>query len=138
MSKINLNTDLSILLIRFSTALMFFHGLNKLLNGHDYIKQSLTEKGLPEILWIGVPIAEVLAPVLLLLGIFTRISGLLVAIVMLFSIYLAHSSDIFTINPDYGSPAIELNLLYFFAGLALFFSGGGKYALYQPNNKWLK
>lgn len=131
MNKISstLNPDLGILLLRIATGgLMLFHGVSKLIHGHDFIKESIVENGLPAFLWVGVPICEVLAPLLLILGVFSRISGLLIAIVMIFSLYLAHGMESFTIS-EHGGVSSELNFLYMFAGLALFFTGGGKYSL---------
>lgn len=133
-----LNTDLGLLILRLSTGgLMLFHGVAKLIHGHDHIRGILSEKGLPQFLWLGVPLTEVIAPILLVLGIFTRLAGLGVALVMAFSIVLAHLSDAFTIS-EYGGLAAELNLLFLFGGLTLFFTGGGKYSLYKPENGWLK
>ena len=137
-SSTNFNSNLGILLLRFATGgLMLFHGIAKLTHGHEHIKGLLAEKGLPQFLWLGVPLTEVIAPLLLILGVFTRLSGLGIALVMVFSIFLAHSADAFTIT-EYGGLATELNLLFLFGGLSLFFIGGGKYALYKPENDWLK
>ncbi|MBE9601557.1 DoxX family protein [Pedobacter sp. MC2016-24] len=133
-----LNSNLGILLLRMSTGgLLLFHGVSKLTHGHDFIKQTLAEKGLPTFLWIGVPVGEVLAPLLLILGVFPRISGLMIAIVMLFALYLAHGMSTFTLNENGGLDG-ELALLYMFAGLALFFMGGGKYVIYKSNKGLLK
>jgi putative oxidoreductase len=115
---------------------MLFHGVHKLINGHDFIKGILSEKGLPQFLWLGVPLAEIIAPVLLILGIFTRISGLSTAVVMFFSIFLAFGTKAFSLTP-YGGLLAELNILFLFAGLTLFFTGGGKYSLYKSKNEWL-
>lgn len=132
------NTDLGLLFLRIATGgLMIFHGTAKLIHGHDFIKGILAEKGLPQFLWLGVPLTEFIAPVLLILGLFTRLAGLGVALVMLFSIILAHPTDAFTLT-KYGGLTAELNLLFLFGGLTLFFTGSGKYALYRPANEWLK
>ena len=117
--------------------LMIFHGIAKLSHGFDFIKQSIIEKGLPAFLWIGVPVGEVLAPILLILGIFSRLSGLMIAIVMLFAIYLAHGLSAFTINENGGLDG-ELVLIYMFAGTAVFFLGGGQYVLHKARNEWAK
>ncbi|MCX2585623.1 DoxX family protein [Pedobacter sp. MR22-3] len=140
MNKISstLNPDLGILLLRIATGgLMIFHGIAKLFHGFDFIKQSLIEKGLPAFVWVGVPVGEVLAPLMLILGIFSRLSGLMIAIVMLFAIYLAHGMSAFTINENGGLDG-ELALIYMFAGIAIFFTGGGKYVLYKAGNEWTK
>lgn len=130
--------DLGLLILRLGTGfLLLLHGIAKLQHGHDAIKDMLTRKGLPEILWLGVPLTEVLCPVFLILGFFTRFSGLGIATVMAFSIYLAKSAEAFTLTRT-GGLSGELNLLFLCCGLALFFTGGGKYAVYRPGNQWLK
>lgn len=136
-AKASLNDDLGKLLVRMPTGgLMLFHGIYKLIHGHDFIKSSLTEKGFPEILWIGVPIAEVVAPILLILGIFGRISALLISTVMIFSLYLAHGIASFSLT-EHGGLEAEYNIYFIFVGLGIFFSGTGKYSIYKPENKWL-
>ena len=131
------NPDLGLLLLRITTGgLMLFHGMAKLIHGHDVIKAILKENGLPEFLWIGVPLTEVLAPFLLILGVFTRLSGLAISIVMLFAICLFFGTDSFSLS-QYGGLKSELNLFFLFAGLSLFFTGGGKYVLTRTQNNWL-
>lgn len=137
-SPSSFSLNFGILLLRLSTGgLLLLHGIAKLIHGHDFIEGLLAEKGLPQFLWLGVPLTEVIAPVLLILGVFTRLSGLSIALLIVFTIVLAHPTQLFTITQT-GGLALELNLLYLFAGLALFFIGGGRYSLYQPQNNWLK
>lgn len=130
-----LNADLGLLMLRIATGgLMVFHGINKLVNGHDYIIELLQQKGLPQFLWIGVPLTEVFAPILMVFGVFSRISGMGIAVVMLISMLLAHSSDALSVS-EYGGIVAELNLLYMFAGLAIFFTGPGKYTVNSPKRQ---
>ena len=132
-----INTDLGILFFRLSGVLMLPHGIKKMLSGHDFIKQLLAEKGLPELLWIGVPLCEILAPLLILLGIFTRISALMLVFVMLFAIFLTHTQSLVAFTKT-GALTLETNLFFIFTGIALFFTGGGRYSLYRPKNDLLK
>lgn len=132
------NIDLGLLMIRFAAFLMFFHGLSKLIKGHGGVRQHLADHGLPDFLWFGVPLAEVVAPILILLGIFTRIGGLLYVLVMGFAIYFTSWDNLFAINERSGALSIEANLLFLFCGLCLFFAGSGKYVLYKPGNYWLR
>lgn len=130
--------DFSKLILRLGIGgLMIFHGIHKLLHGHDFIQSSLHNKGLPEFLWVGVPISEVIAPIAIILGLFTRIASLLIVLVMLFSLFLAFGAETFTLTPHGGLKG-ELNLFYIFAGTALFFAGSGKYSVYRGNNIWLQ
>lgn len=130
------STNLGLLTLRISTGgLMLFHGVAKLIHGHDTIKGMLSEKGLPQFLWLGVPLAEIIAPLFLILGIFTRISGVLLVFVMIFSLYLAFGLGAFGLG-KYGGLNGELNLLFLFGGLTLFFTGGGNYSLYKSDKQW--
>ncbi|MCX8677301.1 DoxX family protein [Apibacter sp. B3706] len=128
-----MNSDLGKLLLRVSIGgLMVFHGISKLYHGHDFIKGMLTSKNLPEYLWLGVPLGEVFAPICILLGVFTRISSLLVAFTMLMTFYLVHGMEGFSLSQT-GGLKVELNLFYLLTSLALFFLGSGKYSVYKGN-----
>lgn len=138
MARRNNNIDLGLLILRLvSGLLMLPHGINKIINGHDKIRGMLSEKGLPELLWIGVPVAEVLGPLFIILGIFSRISGLLLVAVMLFSIALTSGLGAFAFGPTGGLKG-ELNLLFMIIGLVLFITGPGKYVLLTSSREILQ
>lgn len=125
----NINQDIGLLILRITVgSLLLFHGIKKVVDGHDFIKKVLAEAGLPEFLWVGVPVAEVIAPILLLLGIFTRNASLLIVFTMIMTIYLAYGWAGFELN-QYGAFKVELNLFFLFTALTIYFTGAGKYAL---------
>lgn len=131
-------SDLGLLLLRIGIGtLMLFHGLHKLINGHEFIKSVLNAKGLPDFLWIGVPFAEVLAPLLIIFGVFSRISSLLIATVMINSIYLAFGAAGFGLT-EHGGLVAEFNIFFIFASISLFLTGPGNLSLYKTDNRWLK
>lgn len=124
-----LNEDIGKLILRFSiAALMLFHGFTKLFNGIDGIKFLVTKAGLPEFVAYGVYMGEVVFPILIIFGLFTRISSLFFALTMVFAIFLAHSSELFVLGKT-GGLVIELPLLYLLASISLMFIGAGKYSL---------
>ncbi|MDK2064578.1 DoxX family protein [Aliarcobacter butzleri] len=124
-----LNEDIGKLILRVSIAvLMLFHGFAKLQNGIDGIKFLVTSAGLPEFFAYGVFLGEVVFPILIILGLFTRISSLFFALTMVFAIFLAHGSEIFALEKT-GGPVIELALLYLLASVSIMFLGAGKYSL---------
>ncbi|QXV67618.1 DoxX family protein [Mucilaginibacter sp. 21P] len=126
------------LLIRLSTGgLLLFHGAAKLSHGHSFIREILAEKGMPEWLWLGVPLTEVFSPVLLLLGVFTRMAGAGIALPMLITIFLAHMPGAFN-NTDTGGLMVELNLIYMSGALSIAFAGPGKFRVYNPSTYWLQ
>ncbi|MBN2598199.1 DoxX family protein [Labilibaculum sp.] len=128
--------NLGKLILRLSVGgLMLFHGVQKLLSGIGGVKFLIVKAGLPEMLSYGVYLGELIAPVFLLLGIYTRVSGLIIALTMLVSIPAAYPDGIFHLN-EYGGLAIELNAMYLFGGLAVMFLGSGKYKLIKQNGFW--
>lgn len=123
------NDDLGKLLLRVAAGgLMIPHGIHKLNHGHDFIAAKLAEAGLPEFFALGVPVGEVVAPFLMVIGLGTRISSLIVAFTMLMSIFLVFSNQIFSLNQN-GGLVTELNLLFLVSCLAVFFLGAGKFAV---------
>ena len=123
-----LNEDIGKLILRLSVAgLMLFHGFFKLFNGIDGIKFLVTNAGLPEFVAYGVYLGEIVFPILIILGLFTRISSLFFALTMVFAIFLAHGSEIFALGKT-GGPVIELALLYLLASISIMFIGAGKYS----------
>ncbi len=124
-----LNEDIGKLILRFSiAALMLFHGFSKLFNGIDGIKFLVTNAGLPEFVAYGVYMGEVVFPILIILGLFTRISSLFFALTMVFAIFLDHSSELFVLE-ETGGLLIELPLIYLLTSISIMFIGAGKYSL---------
>ncbi|HEY8068913.1 MAG TPA: DoxX family protein [Burkholderiales bacterium] len=111
--------------------LILFHGVAKILNpagAMGMITGQLATMGMPAFVAYGVYVGEVLAPLLLILGIFSRIGGLLVVANMAFALTLVHSSQIFTLSKQ-GGWALELQGFYLLCGLAVYFLGSGKFAV---------
>ena len=110
--------------------LILFHGVSKVLNpagAMGMISSQLASLGMPAFVAYGVYIGEVLAPLMIILGVFTRIGGLLVVGNMLFAIGLVHTSQLFTMGKT-GGWALELQGFYLFCGLAVYFLGSGRFA----------
>ena len=110
--------------------LILFHGVSKILHPESLgmITKQLQNAGLPGAVAYGVYVGEVVAPLMIILGIFSRIGGLVVAVNMLFAIWLVHTSQLFTMSKT-GGWALELQGFYLVCGLAIFFLGSGKLAI---------
>ncbi|SHH65412.1 DoxX family protein [Flavobacterium defluvii] len=129
------NNDFGLLILRITIGLlMLLHGISKFSGGLEFISGMLIEKGLPGFFAYGVIIGEVLAPILIVIGFRTRIAALIYAFNCLVAVLMVHSQDIFKIS-DHGGWELELLGLYFFTAVALFFTGGGKFAV-SKNNNW--
>jgi len=129
--------DLGKLILRLGVGgLMIFHGIHKVIHGHDMIISQLEAKGMPTWLWLGVPVGEIIAPILLLVGAFTRLSGILIAFTMVMSMVLVKGSGSFALSEATGGIGAELNLLYLAGALAIAMIGPGSYRLYKGRKGW--
>ncbi len=115
--------------------LLLFHGVSKLQNGVGWMDGMLANHGLPSFLAYGVYVGEVLAPVLLILGLFTRVAGLLVVGLMAFAVLLVHGGEFGMINKT-GGWQLELQAFFFFNAIAVMFLGAGRYSVGGVNGRW--
>jgi putative oxidoreductase len=121
--------DLGKLLLRVSVgAMLMLHGIAKLTGGVDGIAGMLQQRGLPGELAYAVFIGELLAPLLMILGLWTRPAALVAAINMGVAIALAHAGDVFKLG-EQGGWAIELQGLFLFGTLAVMLLGGGRFSV---------
>lgn len=110
--------------------LILFHGISKILHPDalEPITKSVAAMGLPAAFGYAVYLGEVLAPLLILLGLFARFGGLLVVINMIFAVLLYHTSQILTLSKT-GGFGLELQAFYLLCGLTVAFLGSGRYAV---------
>jgi len=129
--------DIGKLILRLAVGvLMGFHGLSKLRHGVAWIAGPLHAHGLPAVLSYGVYVGEVVAPILLIVGIFTRPAALLVIIDMLMALFLVVRGHAFQLDPKTGAVEAELQFLYIFASLTIAFIGSGRIALSKGKGRW--
>jgi putative oxidoreductase len=128
--------DLGKLLLRALLAiLLLFHGVSKLHGGIGYITGLLDKIGLPHAFGYLVYVGEVLAPLLMLVGLFTRAAALVAAINMIVALLLVHTSLFFTIN-ETGGWALELQGMYLGAALTVALLGAGRYSIGGPAGRF--
>lgn len=130
------STDLGKLVLRVVLGvLILFHGVSKLMHGPGYIIGVVTAAGLPSFLAYGVYVGEVIAPILLLLGYWTRIGALIIAINMVVAISLVHLSQLVSLN-DTGGWALELQGMYLGAAIAIALIGAGRFSFGGSHGRW--
>lgn len=126
-----LNDDIGKLILRLTTGiLMMFHGVAKVLHTDSlsFIKMRLADIGLPAFITYGVFLGEIIAPLMIILGIFSRVGGLIIVGNMIFAILIAHGNHLFMLT-EHGGYRLELQAFYLLCGLAIIFLGSGKYAV---------
>ena len=122
--------DLGKLLLRVTLGvLLLLHGAAKVMGGvPSGIMAKVVEHGWPFWITYGVYIGEVLAPALIILGILTRVGGLIIAINMVIAVYLAHLPQMTELATG-GGWRLELQGLYFAGGLCVALLGAGRFSL---------
>ncbi|WP_264783637.1 DoxX family protein [Escherichia fergusonii] len=127
--------DFGKLLLRLAVGgLMLFHGVHKLFAGIDGISGMLIAKGFPGFIAYGVLIGEVVAPVLIILGILTRPSALVIALTLVVAWLMVGMGKTGMLDKT-GAWAIESLVYFFVAALAVAFLGAGRYAV-AGNSAW--
>lgn len=116
-------------------AMLLFHGISKMHNGIGFVADMLAKAGLPAVFGYGVYVGEVIAPLFILAGLFTRAAALVVAINMIVAVLLVHTSQLFTLN-ETGGWALELQGMYFFSALAIALLGAGRYSAGGDNGRY--
>ena len=123
--------DLAQLLLRLVLGItILLHGIHKIFHGVGGIAGMLASHGLPSFLAYGVYIGEVIGPLMLILGVYSRLGALLIAGNMLVAIVLAHMGDLWSLTRQ-GGWAIELQAMFLVTAVALALSGPGRYRLHS-------
>lgn len=129
------NKEIGLLIQRLSVGiLILFHGIANMNTNYSFIKGVLNGIGIPEFVAYLVFIGEIIAPILMIIGWRARLASLVLAFNMLIAILLVHTADIFTLN-QFGGWGIELQSLFLFGSIAIFFLGAGRYAV-SASSKW--
>lgn len=127
--------DAGKLILRLAVSgLLLMHGVAKLQNGIGFVQNQVNESGLPAFVAYGVYIGEVVAPVLVILGLLTRPAALIMAADMLGAIILGRRGDIGVRNMG-GGWAIELEVLFLLGSIAIACLGAGRLAL-GKGSRW--
>jgi putative oxidoreductase len=98
------------------------------MHGVAWMRGPLGAMHLPAFLAYGVYMREVIAPIFLILGLWTRIAALLVAFNMGAAIFLDAWPLALTINRG-GGWGIEREAFYFLTALAVVSLGAGRYSV---------
>lgn len=117
--------DIGLLVLRLGfCSLMIYHGVSKLplLSDPSSFPDPLGVS--PTVSLVLALISEIIAPILVILGLKTRWAVLPMIVTMIVAAFFVHGSDSFAKK--------ELAILYFLVFIALFFTGAGKYAFDEP------
>lgn len=130
MSAASIRTlDLGRLLLRVLLGvLILIHGLSKLSHGIEPVFKMLTAAGLPTFIGYGVFVGEIVAPALLIIGLWTRGAAAIVAFNMLMAFFLAHMKQLVSLNQT-GGWALELQGMYLGTAIVIMLIGAGRHSV---------
>jgi putative oxidoreductase len=108
--------------------LILLHGIAKVKGGVGFLTPLVTGIGLPAWFSYGVYIGEIVAPIMVILGLFTRVGAFIIFVNMIFAIVLVHRPELLAMTKQ-GGWALELQGMFMFTALALMFLSPGRYAM---------
>lgn len=127
LGKLFLRTVLGILIL--------LHGVAKIISGPAFVMSTATDAGLPAAVGYLVYLGEVVAPILLIVGIWSRLAALVIAGNMAFAIYLVHMKQLLTLT-ETGGWALELQGMFLVSAIALVLLGAGRFSIGGRAGRW--
>lgn len=123
------NSDIGLLFSRIAIGFpMLVYGITKMINGISSILDMLEERGIPSFIGYGVYLGEVLAPLMILIGIKIRFAAFVFVVNCLAALFLTQINYFFSLNTN-GGWSVELLMMYALVAAGLIFTGAGKYAV---------
>lgn len=121
--------DTGKLILRVSLGVMILlHGIAKVMGGVGGIVGMVEKSGLPGAFGYLVYVGEVLAPLLLIVGLWTRLAALVIVGNMVVAVVLVHMADLFALNKQ-GGWALELQGMFLFTAIAVALLGAGRFSV---------
>ncbi|AMR78232.1 DoxX family protein [Cupriavidus nantongensis] len=116
--------------------LILMHGIAKVTgaSGIGFVSKVVADAGLPAWVAYGVYLGEIVAPILLIIGLWSRLAALVVALNMLFAIGLVHTKELGMLS-NTGGWALELQGMFLAAALAVALLGAGRLSVGGLNGK---
>lgn len=128
--------DAAKLILRLALGvLVLCHGVAKITGGNGFVEGALAKVGMPAELGYLVYLGEVLAPLLLIAGTWTRAAALVVVVNMIVALVLVHTGQLVSMAKN-GGYGLELQAMYLFTAIAIALLGAGRYSVGGPRGRW--
>lgn len=128
--------DMGKLIVRIAlSVLILLHGIAKISGGVGFITGVVTKAGLPASFGYLVYVGEVVAPLMVLLGLWARVGASVIAINMLAAILLVHTGDFMKLNQT-GGWELELQAMFLATAIGVAMFGAGRYSIQGTRSRW--
>lgn len=126
--------DLGKLILRVTLGiLILLYGFHKVKHGLGHIPHTLNAHGLPPFFAYGVYISEVIAPIMIIIGLYTRPAAAIIAFSMLVAIIVVHAPRFTALNSS-GGAMIGLEYMFLASAICIMLIGAGRFSLNSPYN----
>lgn len=115
--------------------LVLLHGIAKVMGGPAFVMELLAKHGMPLQAGYLVYVGEVLAPLLVIIGLWTRPAALIIVVNMVVAFALVHMPALLTLSPT-GGWALELQGMFLFGALAVSLLGAGRLSVGGIWGRW--
>ena len=115
--------------------LLLLHGIAKLQHGLGDVATSLERFHIPAFIGYAVYLGEVVGPILVIVGLWTRPAALLAFANMAVALLLGHPRELFEMT-THGGLLLEVQWLYLLGALAVALLGAGRYSLGGARGRW--
>lgn len=128
--------DMGKLIVRAAlSVLILLHGIAKISGGVGFITSVVAKSGLPESLGYLVYVGEVIAPLMVLFGLWARAGAGIIALNMIAAILLVHTGDFMRLNQT-GGWELELQAMFLATAVGVALFGAGRYSVQGNRNRW--
>ena len=135
-SRMQTQEDLGKLVLRLAVGiLILLHGIAKVRHGLGDVVPALARVGLPAALGWLVLVGEVLAPALMIVGLWTRLAAWILAATMAIALVLGHPKELFAMT-NHGGLLLEVQWMFFFGAVAVALLGAGNFSLGRQYGRW--
>ncbi len=126
--RVNILNDAVLMGLRSAIGIIFvLHGISKFSPG---FAENLPNMGLPVELQIPLVLAELVSGLLLIFGVLSRLSAVMISIIMLGAIFMIKGASSIT-----GKGGVELDLILLAVALVIMIIGPGRISIAQTSKK---
>jgi putative oxidoreductase len=135
-ARMQLQEDLGKLVLRLAVGvLILLHGIAKVRYGLGDVATSLARANIPHEVGYLIYVGEVLAPVLMIVGLWTRPAAWIVAATMVVALVLGHPKEIFQMT-NHGGLLLEVQWMFMLGAAAVALLGAGRFSVGGVTGRW--
>jgi putative oxidoreductase len=128
-ARMQLREDLGKLTLRLVIAvLIILHGIAKLRFGLGDVVPALARHNIPQAVGYLVLLGELVAPALMIIGLWTRAAAWLLAATMAVALVLGHPRELFEMT-SHGGLLLEVQWMYLLGAVAVALLGAGRFSV---------